>query len=328
MRKLGAFLPFAALLIVLASVEVPLYALGPGPARDVVPRIMVSGLDTYPSDDQLLLTSVLFNRVTPLRAIAGWIDPAVDVVPEREVLPPGESPELSSRRSVSQMDSSKVAAATVVLSALGDVSGYPGRHDPGALVSDVVEGCPGEGHLFPGDIITEVNGTAITSADQFSDVMDGLGTNEVEMVVDADGETEDVQVTRHRCAGSERPLVGIGVVEPFPYDISFESGDIGGPSAGLMWALGLYDLLTEGELTGGRVVAGTGTIDTTGAVGPIGGIEQKVEAAERAGAEVFLVPRENFHAARSVADELELVPVGSFEEALAYLEGPPPTTDA
>jgi PDZ domain-containing protein len=158
--------------------------------------------------------------------------------------------------------------------------------------------------------------------------MDDLATDEVEMVVDADGEIEDVAVTRHRCAGSERPLVGIEVVEPFPYDISFESGDIGGPSAGLMWALGLYDLLTEGELTGGRVVAGTGTIDTTGAVGPIGGIEQKVEAAERAGAEVFLVPRENFHAAQGVADDLQLVPVGSFEEALAYLEGPPPTTDA
>jgi Lon-like protease len=123
-----------------------------------------------------------------------------------------------------------------------------------------------------------------------------------------------------RCAGSHRPLIGVLPVENFPFDVSIESGEIGGPSAGLMWALGLYDLLTPADLTDGRTVAGTGTIDLDGAVGPVGGVHHKILAAERAGADLFLVPEGNLAEAEDVRAEMALVPVSSFAEALGALE--------
>ena len=110
----------------------------------------------------------------------------------------------------------------------------------------------------------------------------------------AAGETHDITLTRERCLPDvDAPRVGINLIDPFPIDVRIASGDVGGPSAGLMWAVGLYDLLTPGDITAGKTVAGTGTIDTRGRVGPIGGIQDKVVAAERAGATVFLVPADN-----------------------------------
>jgi PDZ domain-containing protein len=111
------------------------------------------------------------------------------------------------------------------------------------------------------------------------------------------------------------------MIDDFPFEVSIRSGDVGGPSAGLMWALGLYDALTPGDLTDGRTIAGTGTIAPDGAVGPIGGIEDKVLAADDVGASELLVPVEDMAAAREVAAPgLRLVPVGSFDRAVAFLE--------
>jgi Lon-like protease len=113
------------------------------------------------------------------------------------------------------------------------------------------------------------------------------------------------------------------MINSFPFDVSISSGDIGGPSAGLMWALGLYDLLTPGDLTGGRTVAGTGQIALDGTVIPIDGVQEKIAAAADAGATLFLVPQRNLRAARAGGDHgLRLVPVSSFDDALAYLERP------
>jgi PDZ domain-containing protein len=120
----------------------------------------------------------------------------------------------------------------------------------------------------------------------------------------------------------KRPLVGITLVDAFPFGVQISSGDVGGPSAGLMFALGLYDLLTPGDLTAGHVVAGTGTIDPDGNVGPIGGIKDKVVAAERAGAEIFLVPAENMAELRGVdTGSMRLVSVSTFQDALDALNG-------
>ena len=114
--------------------------------------------------------------------------------------------------------------------------------------------------------------------------------------------------------------MGITTVPNFPFPITISSGDIGGPSAGLMWALGLYDLLTPGDLTGGRTIAGTGQIEPDGTIDPIGGVQQKIAAARAAGATVFLLPRRNLADAREVARGLPLVPVDRFQDALAYLQ--------
>jgi PDZ domain-containing protein len=118
----------------------------------------------------------------------------------------------------------------------------------------------------------------------------------------------------------DEPAIGIVLVDSFPFQITIESGDVGGPSAGLMWAVGLYDLLTPGDLTRGRTIAGTGTIDLEGRVGPIGGIVDKVVAARDAHADVMLVPRADFHELRDVdMGDLTLIPVSTFDEAVKAL---------
>ena len=107
----------------------------------------------------------------------------------------------------------------------------------------------------------------------------------------------------------------------FPFEVSISSGDIGGPSAGLMWSLGLDDLLTPGDLTHGETIAGTGTISRDGRVGPIGGVQDKIAAAKAAGATLFFVPAGNYREAKGVAGSLRLVSVRSFGQALRYLRG-------
>jgi len=115
----------------------------------------------------------------------------------------------------------------------------------------------------------------------------------------------------------------VSLVANWPFPLTIESGDIGGPSAGLMWTLGLIDLLTPGDLMGGQTVAGTGTIAPDGTVGPIGGIQEKVVAAEHAGAKVFFAPSTEAGDARSVAHGMVIVPVKTYRDALIYLQSRP-----
>ena len=115
-------------------------------------------------------------------------------------------------------------------------------------------------------------------------------------------------------------MIGILLVDSFPFEIAIESGVVGGPSAGLMWAIGLYDLLTPGDLTRGRTIAGTGTIDLDGNVGPIGGITDKVVGARDASADIMLVPREDFDELRGIdTGDLTLIPVSTFDQAVEAL---------
>ena len=116
------------------------------------------------------------------------------------------------------------------------------------------------------------------------------------------------------------PIIGILSVDNFPFPLTISSGDIGGPSAGLMWTLGLVDVLTPGDLTHGHVVAGTGVIEPNGKVDPIGGIQQKVVAAERAGATVFFAPASETADAQAVAHRMTIVSVRTYADALSWLQ--------
>jgi PDZ domain-containing protein len=204
--------------------------------------------------------------------------------------------------------------------ALARVSDYPRRHGRGALVRRVEAGAPADGRLFPGDLIVRVDGRSVGSADEVVQHVRRVGASRaVEFIVRVQDQTRTVRVRAERPADGGDPRVGVEVLDNFPFSVLIESGDIGGPSAGLMWTVGMADLLTPGDLTAGRRIAGTGTIDIDGIVGPIGGIGQKVVAAERAGATVFLVPRANHETARAAGTGLELVPVDDLDDALAYL---------
>jgi PDZ domain-containing protein len=299
-------------------VRLPLYALGPGPARDVLTLIEVDDAPTYASSGHLVLTTVRFTQVTALGALVAWLDPAQAVVDEDVLYPPGLTPDEEERRAASEMDQSKIDAAVVVLSRL---TGYPEEHGRGALIEQVGEGCPADRVLFPGDVIVRIDDEAIASAEEAARSIDAVPPGRaIHVRVRTEDGTRDVEVERGRCPGSRDPLIGIATVEPFPFSISIESDDVGGPSAGLMWALGLYDLLTPGDLTDGRTIAGTGTIDQEGRVGPIGGVLDKVVAAREAGADLLLVPRGNLAAVREVDHgDMRVVPIDTFGDALSAL---------
>ena len=300
-------------------VQLPYYSLGPGPARQVQPLIHVTGHQEYPSTGELIMTTVSFRHLSAFGVLVAWLDPNQSVVPQDELFTPGESAAQERQRSLSQMDQSKIDAAYVVLHQL---AGYPKDHGDGALVEFVYPGCPAENKLYAGDLVQAIDGTPVRSQQGAAKALDASpAADPVTFTVSAGGQTHDITVTRTTCVtGSSKPLIGINLIDSFPFGVQISSGDVGGPSAGLMWALGLYDLLTPGDLTGGKVVAGTGTIDTQGNVGPIGGIQDKVVAAERAGAQIFLVPHDDMADLRSVdTGSMRLVSVSTFQQALDVL---------
>lgn len=319
-RRLGIVAGVLLIVGVLGSaIHLPYYSLGPGPASEVEPLIRVSGHQVYPSSGKLIMTTVEFVQLTPLTAVAAWLDPNRTVVSRSALFLPGQSAAQEQQRATSEMDQSKIDATSWVLDHLGLEPSHPRT---GALVESVATGCPADGKLFAGDLIRSIDGVRISDAPQASRLIGAAGAGSpIRFVVSAAGRTIDSTLTKTRCISSDpKPVVGISLVNAFPFSVSISSGDVGGPSAGMMWALGLYDLLTPGDLTGGKVVAGTGAIDLTGRVYPIGGIEDKIRAAEGAGAQVFLVPRQNLADARAVADpSLTLVPVSSIQEAIDYL---------
>ena len=310
-------LPGLAAVVLALVVRLPILELGPGPARDVAPLIDVVEEQTFDSRGEFLLTTITYRPATAVDAITAWIDPVEEIVPREEIFPAGVTVEQNEQITRSQMDGSKIAAAFVVLSRL---TGYPETHGEGVLVQGIRAEAPADGSLFPGDLIVEINGRPAESKDVVASAINGTPPGgSVHLKVTAGGEERELDLVPISVPDVDHPIIGVTLVENFPFEISIASSDIGGPSAGLMWSLGLYDLLTPGDLTGGRRIAGTGTMDLEGNVGPIGGVRFKVEAAERAGADVFLVPEGNFEEAERVADGIELVRVGDLDDALDYL---------
>jgi Lon-like protease len=303
------------------TVYLPWYSVGPGPARAVQPLIRFDDRQRFESQGNFVMTSVRLTQLTAMGVLLAWLDPDRAVL-EREVLyPQGEDVQQERERAISQMDSSKLDAAAVVMR---ELEGYPEEHGDGVLVESVQPGCAADGELFPGDRILSIDGVEVDTYDEARRAIRAAPSGDtLTFDVSVDGTPETARLVREPCGGYERPIVGVSMINSFPFDVSISSGDIGGPSAGLMWALGLYDLLTPGDLTGGRTVAGTGQIAPDGTVFAIDGVQEKIAAAADAGATVFLVPEDNLGAARAGGDHgLDLVPVASFDDALASLERP------
>jgi PDZ domain-containing protein len=308
-----------ALVFGAAYLRLPYYAEGPGPAREVQPMIDVGDEPRYDSAGKLIMTTVSWYPVTALQALRAWWDPSLKVVGEDALFPPGLDRETEEQRSRSEMDQSKIDASIVVLRELAN---YPKEHGQGALIEATAPKCPAFNRLFSGDLIVAIEGDPIASSTQADRAIDAVPVDEaVDFTVRAGGETHEVKVTRARCVPHEPdPRLGISIVQSFPFPVEISSGDVGGPSAGLMFSLGLYDILTPGDLTGGRTVAGTGAIYADGRVFPIGGITDKVVAAERVGATVFLVPADNMAELDGVdTGGMRLISVSSFDDALSAL---------
>jgi Lon-like protease len=317
-RRTVLLIPWVALGLSLYAVDLPMFTVGPGPAREVTPQIDIDGRRTFQPRGRLLLTTVSVGRANAYGVLDAWIDPKVDVVRERAILYPGQTDREYREQSNTDMDESQIAAVSIALRRLTD---YPRVHGDGVLVQDVIEGAPASGRLFPGEVILSADGRTIERVEQMRTAITRAGTRrDLRLTVESADERRTVTLRPILSPETGRPIIGVVLVESFPFEIRIDSGDVGGPSAGLMWTLGLVDLLTPGDLTSGRTVAGTGVIDLDGGVHPVGGIEHKIYAAEQAGAEVFLLPRANLEGARRAAEDIELVPVERVDDALAFLE--------
>jgi Lon-like protease len=315
----------AVVLLVVASFTVPIpifYGQLPGPIQDVERLVEVDGRRTYSSEGELYMTTVSFDtQVTLVEWIVAAVDPTKSVV-ERDQITGGMSFDELERIQLQEMRNSQSAAVVVAATALG----APAPEGDGAAIVGVIRE-PAEGELERGDRIVAIDGSEITTVcDVYALLHDRAPGDALEVTV-LRGSSEETFTLE---AGSSpvdpaQAFLGIAMRSDYDFDPGFEAkfdtGRVAGPSAGLMLSLGLYDQLTPEDLTDGRSIAGTGTITCDGSVGPIGGIEQKIAAAEARGADAFLTPAANVPAARSVADAIEIVEISTFDDALDYLQG-------
>jgi PDZ domain-containing protein len=317
---MGALLALGVLGTVAWNVELPYLAFGPGPVSDAADSIVVEEVDIFPPDGELLMLTVVSQDVNVFEALIAGIDPTIDLVRKQAVRRAGESDEEYRSRVLQQMDDSNFRSIKVALDRL-DIEMIPYE----VVINEFVAGVPAESVLELGDTITEVDGVPVTSVEDIRPVTESLGVGDILQVTVLRGE----ETLRLEIELAERdddpgvPMIGVVLGEltgpPFPLEI--EAGDVGGPSAGMMHTLAIIDTLTEGELTNGHVIAGTGTINVDGTIGNIGGIRQKVVAAEAAGATHILVPAGNHESALTAEREsIEIVPIETIDDAIEFLE--------
>jgi len=332
-RIVGA--PLLLLLATIATVLVALpsgyYVITPGGSYDVGPRLRIPD-ERREELGRLAFTAVRAQEGSWAEVIEGRLRRAAEVVPTEQIRPRGVSQAELNQVNRRLIEESKSVATVVALRAAGYDVRVTGQ---GAEVNGVIGGMPADGVLQPGDIIVAVDDRAVGTA---VEVIEATRRHQVgdhvRLGIIRDGQRQEVVVgTRASANEPGRPVIGAAIstrlfdVElPFPVEIDTEN--VGGPSAGLMFALGILDAVTDGILTRGYAVAGTGTIAVDGTVGPIGGAALKVIAAERDGAQIFLVPRENYEDARDRARSAQVVPVEQFADAVRYLCSQAPLPDA
>jgi PDZ domain-containing protein len=320
-------------------IEVPYYGIAPGDARPIAPRIEVTGAPRFSSEGEVLFVTVSVPRLTALGAVVGWLDPDVDVVPERDILG-DQSPEENRETNLRLMGYSKDFATYVALEKLG----YEVRVSDGGVVIDSLcmafrndgscqQEAPAATTLEEGDLITAIDNRPVNLAGDIAPALTGRAPGAtVTVIVRREGESEPLAlpVVLTKAEDDGRTILGIlpnpsppdTIKFEFPVNVSIDSGAVGGPSAGLAFTLALIDELTPGDLTAGKKIAATGTISPSGTVGPIGGLPQKTVAVEREGAEVFLVPKAEVAEAEAKAEGtgLKVVGVDTLDDALLALK--------
>ncbi len=313
-------------IIVAVVAPVPYVALLPGPTLNTLgslsgkPLIEVKGHQTYPAKGNLNMVTVSFlggpgSNFNIFGALRAWLNPSDAVVPESEIFTPGQSSQQVAREDTEEMANSQQTATAAAFCQLKI------NFSTVDTVEATIPGMPAAAALRPGDVISAVDGTPVTCrADAGTLIKARKPGAPVELTILRHGTTEHVRLVTANVQGV--PEIGVEVVESFvfPFNVTISVGDIGGPSAGLMFALGIIDKITPDNLTGGRFIAGTGEIEANGTVEPIGGIQQKMAGARAAGATVFLTPAANCpDTTGSVPAGLRLIEVSSLAGAIADL---------
>jgi PDZ domain-containing protein len=329
-RSVTLLVAAAGVLIALAVAvvaPVPYIALTPGPTLNTLgtlsgkPLIQVKGHLTYPDKGNLNMVTVSFlggpgTDFNIFAALRAWLSPHNAVVPESEIFTPGQSPSQVAKADTEEMADSQETATAAALCQL-KIS-----FRTVDTVQATFKGMPAAGVLRPGDVIEAVDGVPVTCrSDAGTLVKEHKPGTAMQLTILRHGKTIPVKLVTADDQGE--PELGVEYVESyvFPFSVTISVGDIGGPSAGMMFALGLIDKITPDNLTGGKFIAGTGEIEANGTVQPIGGIQQKMAGARAAGATIFLTPAANCpDTAGAVPAGLRLVKVSSLAGAIAALD--------
>ena len=315
----------------LATYKLPYYIYKPGGADALAPIVKVE--DGYESKGDMHLVTVGGLQATPIQFVWAKLHKHQEIVPLSDVRPEGVTEEDYLHAQLQMMENSQEKSTVVAYEAANaDIS----ITFDGVYVVNVIEDMPADGILEMGDLITGIDGEDVNEADDLIDYVEGMDDGDtVSVTFKRDEETLTKDVTLEAFE-EEDDKVGVGIqlvtdrdvdIDP---EVTFSSGNIGGPSAGLMLSLKIYDQLTEEDLTKGYQIAGTGEIDYEGNVYRIGGIDKKIIAADREGCNIFFAPNENgaegsnYEVAKQTAEEIDsdmkVIPVDTFDDALDYIE--------
>jgi PDZ domain-containing protein len=324
-----SFVVVAVLALVGGFVKVPYVSLGPGPTYNTLGSldgqviVEVDGTKTYPTKGQLRMTTVSINdEVTLFDALGKWVSGRYALAPRDEYFGPGQTQEDLERENTKMFQDSQSAAETAALRYLDK----PVK----VIAQEITRGAPVDNVLQPGDRLIDVNGKPIKVQEDVRDALKGTKPGQVVKVTFQHGtqqqKTADIKLAKASDFGSDNRTEGFLGLAPadradVKFDINIHLEDVGGPSAGLIFALAIVDSLTPGAMEDGRTIAGTGAIDVKGNVQPIGGIPFKLIAAHEDGATTFLVPSDNCAEAMSNAPEgMDLVKVSNLAGAVDALK--------
>ncbi|NLM53234.1 MAG: PDZ domain-containing protein [Firmicutes bacterium] len=295
----------------------------PGSAEDLSRFVSVPGQEAE-NQGTFYMVTVSQQKASPAMLLYGLLNPIIDIRHSHTVIPPEMDPQDYQRLMQRWMEESQNLAKVVALRRLGyDVA----VESDGVEVVEIGENSPAKGLLLPGDLIVQVDHEPVYLADELVERVQARPIGDpVKLTIKRNGELKQLEIatTNH----SEEPdKAGILIYiqtknwrPQLPFEIEINVGRITGSSAGLMFVLEILDQLDARQLTGGKKIAGTGTINLQEEVGPIGGVRQKVRAAEKAGAEYFFVPQKNYQEAKTAARTIKLVPVETLDDALQFLE--------
>ncbi|MBW3658043.1 MAG: PDZ domain-containing protein [Actinobacteria bacterium] len=324
MRLLAYALSVLTVILAALVVPMPLVEFSPGGATSVPEELLEvePTLDTTPINGDLSLLTVRLRQPSFAEVVRAAASPLRKLQTRQTVFPEGVEGEDYLELQRDEFRRTFELAVAVGLRAAGEDVAFSSA----ALVAQVVPGGPADGRLQAGDLVLAFEGEPVDTSAELVEAAGDLALGEaVTLQVERDGDEIDVEVVAGRIAEVDRPVLGISLLDvvddvDLPDGIHMESTRIGGPSAGMMVALTTFDLFSDEDLAAGRHVAGTGTIDADGVVGPIGGVAEKVVAAAAAGADVMLVPAAQEEEAMSRArDGLRVIPVATLDEAIAAL---------
>ena len=321
-----AIVVFLIALMPMGLITTEYYFMSPGPPYQW--EIDYGNNENYTFEGNLFQLTVRRDEANVFVYLWSLINDSYDLYPREVILPNGVTPQELSEISIQNMRTSENVAIAVALKNVGYEIESKGD---GVAVVGLLEDSPVKDKLKKGDLINSINNTDIYSATEFISTLRTYSIGEtvsIGLLREIDGIKEQIYIKTTLIEHVEyegEPMVGFLATTvnerfDFPFEIDIKTGNVGGPSAGLMMALNVYNNLIPEDITNSKIIAGTGTIEIDGSVGPVGGIKQKIIAAKRAGAELILVPVANFEEAQPFeTDKTAIVAVDSFDEALAVI---------